>query len=45
MQIIVLKKCSNFIGYGSHTKGRTYMGRIEKRKETRKWNVVDVVTV
>jgi hypothetical protein len=27
-------KCSNIIGHGSHTKGRTHMGRIGKGKET-----------
>jgi hypothetical protein len=27
-------KCSNIIGQGSHTKGRTYTGEIRKRKET-----------
>jgi hypothetical protein len=27
-------KCSNIIGHGSHTKGRTHTGGIGKRKET-----------
>jgi hypothetical protein len=27
-------KCSNIIGHGSHTKGRTCMGEIGKGKET-----------
>jgi hypothetical protein len=44
MQIIDLKKCSNIIGYGSHTKGRPHMGRIGKGKETKNLNVVDVLT-
>jgi hypothetical protein len=26
-------KCSNIIGHGSHTKKRTHMGEIRKRKE------------
>jgi hypothetical protein len=34
MWIIDLKKCSNIIGPGSHTKGRMYIGEIGKGKET-----------
>jgi hypothetical protein len=38
-------KCSNIIGHGSHTKGRTHTGGIGKGKETYNLNVVDVLTV
>jgi hypothetical protein len=34
MQIIDLKKCSNIIGHGAHTKGRMCTGEIGKGKET-----------
>jgi hypothetical protein len=34
VEIFFLKKCSNIIGHGPHTKGRTHMGRVGKGKET-----------
>jgi hypothetical protein len=34
MRIINLKKFNNITGHGSHTKGRTHMGRKGKGKET-----------
>jgi hypothetical protein len=39
------KKCSNIIGHGSPTKGRTHMGGMVKEKEIKNVNVVDVLTV
>jgi hypothetical protein len=44
MRIIDLKQMQ-YIGDGSHTKGRLHTGRIGKEKETKNLNVVDVFTV
>jgi hypothetical protein len=30
-------KCSNIIGHGSHTKGKTWMGEIGKGKKPKTW--------
>jgi hypothetical protein len=38
-------KCSNVIGHVPHTEGKLCMGEIEKGKETKNLNVVDMLTV
>jgi hypothetical protein len=41
----IQNKCSNIIGHGSHTKGKTCTGEIGKGKEAKTPNVVDVPSV
>jgi hypothetical protein len=41
----IYNKCSNIIGYRSHTKGRSCKAGIRKGKETKNLNVVDMLTV